>query len=411
MKVLHITPHLGGGVGKAHASIQAAGAGTIERTYFLLEEPRDRRFASMVEAAGARLVFGGATELRELVDAADIVQIEWWNHPRLYECLSQWQLPPMRSVFWAHVSGLSPPFLPERLAEAADRLLFTSPCSLAADNIVGLPHALSSRLAVVNSGFGYEGEVPARTKAKPVYLGTVDFVKMHPAFFDVLDSVDDIDFKLSIWGQYDADGEPLRRAARMRHPQRVVFEGQHPEPRRMLEEATILVYLLRPDHYGTAENVLVEAMSLGVVPLVFGNPAERAIVKDGETGLVASDEAEAAAKLAWMLRHPEEVARIGAHAAESIRLTHRPDISAADLERCYRPLLHSPKRSVDFGRYLGTSPVDWFLSTQRRSGTDLDPGAIDLGGGAAKGSVAHFLACFPNDAGLLNLQLRAGRQA
>ena len=43
MKVLHITPHLGGGVGKAHAAIKGATDPAVERVYYLLEEPRDRR--------------------------------------------------------------------------------------------------------------------------------------------------------------------------------------------------------------------------------------------------------------------------------------------------------------------------------------------------------------------------------
>ena len=60
MKILHVTPHLGGGVGKAHAAISAAlPKEAVEQTFLLLEEPRDRRYAEMVEAGGARVGVSG----------------------------------------------------------------------------------------------------------------------------------------------------------------------------------------------------------------------------------------------------------------------------------------------------------------------------------------------------------------
>ena len=48
MKVLHVTPHLGGGVGKAHAALSVALMEEIEQTFVLLEEARDRRFMNMI---------------------------------------------------------------------------------------------------------------------------------------------------------------------------------------------------------------------------------------------------------------------------------------------------------------------------------------------------------------------------
>ena len=40
MKILHVTPHLGGGVGKAHAAISAALPEEVDQTFLLLEEPQ-----------------------------------------------------------------------------------------------------------------------------------------------------------------------------------------------------------------------------------------------------------------------------------------------------------------------------------------------------------------------------------
>lgn len=413
MKILHITPHLGGGVGKAHAAIQGVTDPAVGRAYYLLEEPRDRRYADLVEQAGGRLHHAGqGVSLAELIEDADIVQIEWWNHPRLYHLLATADLPPMRSLFWAHVSGLFAPYIPTDLIAAAGRFVFTSPCSLQSPDIAALPGAVRARLGVVGSGFGFEDERTAdemqagETSAAVAYLGTVDFVKMHPAFFDIIDAVDNADIRVSVWGGFDPEGEPARRARAMRHPERVRLEGQTADPRAALQAAGIFFYPLREDHYGTAENALIEAMSLGLVPVVLANPAEKAIVTDGVNGVVAADPADMAARLGHLLAEPEERARLSAAARTTARDRYQPRRSAGLLEHHYRALMGEPKTRIDFAGVLGSQPADWFLSTQQRSGSSGTGRMFAAGGALSKGSIDHFLATFPDDPGLLALSAR-----
>lgn len=411
MNILHITPHLGGGVGKAHAAIQGATGSSVERAYYLLEEPRDRRYADLVEQAGGRLHHASqGVSLADLIDGADIVQVEWWNHPRLYHLLAASHLPPMRSLFWAHVSGLFAPYIPTGLFSAAGRFLFTSPCSLQSPDIAALPDDVRARLGVVGSGFGFEDGAPGTdpgqgggTSAAVAYLGTVDFVKMHPAFFDIIDAVDNPDIRVSVWGGFDPEGEPAARARAMRHPERVRLEGQTADPRAALQAAGIFFYPLREDHYGTAENALIEAMSLGLVPVVLANPAECAIVADGLNGVVAADPAEMATRLGRLLGDPEARARMSAATKATACERYQPRRSADLLEEHYRALMDEPKLKTDFASLLGAGPADWFLSTQQRD-RSRGPGRMFASGGAlSKGSIDHFLATFPDDPGLLTL--------
>ncbi len=195
MKVLHVTPHLGGGVGKAHAAISAAlPKEAVEQTFLLLEEPRDRRYAETIKAGGARVVIAdGLDHVARLAGAADIVQFEFWNHPRLFECLAHCAFPALRSVFWSHISGLSKPWIPPGLMEGAGRFVFTTEASRAIPSIAVMAEAARRKIAVINSGFGFsDGRRRAPSKdRKPAiaYLGTVDFVKMHPGFFDAIDGL------------------------------------------------------------------------------------------------------------------------------------------------------------------------------------------------------------------------------
>jgi len=400
MKILHIAAHLGGGVGKAHSALCRMDGPDVERHYLLLEEPRDTRYADAIRDAGATItVTPDATTLRRLVARADIVQIEWWNHPRLYECLCRLDLPESRTVIWSHISGLFAPYVPADLLTAPQRFLFTSTCSMKAPAVQSLAPEVRTRLGVINSGFGFgaTAEQPPACASAVGYLGTVDFSKLSPLFFDVIDRVE-LDRPVSIWGSVDPDGDVLRHASAMRRPEAVRFHGHADDPEAALRQTGIFLYLLHPRHFGTAENALIEAMSLGCVPLVFDNPAEKAIVEHGRTGFVESSAEAAAERLQWMLRNPDAMQEMGRNAAQAMASTRSAEKAAADFAAAYRSMLPMAKRKIDYARILGSTPADWFLSTQGRALTD--DRRTDT---ARKGTLAHFVHCFPDDGSLNRL--------
>src|SRR4051812_30570628 len=130
MHVVHVTAHLGGGVGKAHAALRAAMSPHINQTYLLLEEPRDHRYAHQIALDGGNVVvMTDLLQVAELCRQADVVQFEFWNHPKLFECLARTDFEPMRTVFWSHVSGLFRPVIQPDFFTAADRFVFTTPAS------------------------------------------------------------------------------------------------------------------------------------------------------------------------------------------------------------------------------------------------------------------------------------------
>ena len=404
MKILHVAPHLGGGVGKAHAAIAGLLPKTIKQTFVLLEAPRDCRYANAVEATGARvLVADDLAQVTRLAKESDIVQFEFWNHPRLFESLVRCNFPAMRTVFWSHISGLSTPVIPPGLIEAAGRFVVTTEASKSVAAIAALHRTAPHKFAVINSGFGFADPPPlaAQPGAPIAYLGTVDFAKMHPWFFDAVDRLAGTDIKASVWG--DADPDVILYARQMRHPQRVLFCGQTAEPARALSGASIFFYPLQRDHYGTAENALVEAMSLGLVPVLLDNPAELAIVKDGENGLIARSIDECVARLQMLLGSGELRTEMGQAAIRSVVETRMPALSARKLTDLWQGLLNEPPRHIDFRKAIGNSPADWFLATQRLPGEIYQ---LDAAGPprAAKGTLAHFQTVFAGDKELDNLR-------
>ena len=113
----------------------------------------------------------------------------------------------------------------------------------------------------------------------------------------------------------------------MRHPERIKLRGHTLDPVSALAEADIFFYPLRRDHYGTAENALVEAMSMGLVPVVLNNPAETKIVAHGKSGFVAQTIDESVSCLRRLMQSPSLGEAMGASAARDAQ-TKSPARSA-----------------------------------------------------------------------------------
>jgi glycosyltransferase involved in cell wall biosynthesis len=416
MKILHVTPHLGGGVGKALAAISTELPQDAEQIFLLLEEPRDRRYANLIETGGASVIVArNLDHVAALAAEADIVQFEFWNHPRLFECLARSAFPALRSVFWAHISGLSRPVIQPGLIKESGRFVFTTRASLSIPSLAILPAIEQKKIAVINSGFGFvNGPRPAPAHGrKPIiaYLGTVDFVKMDPGFFDAIDRLDGGDIQVSVWGDVDPSGVVAARARAMRHPERIRFGGQTSEPAAALSCADIFFYPLQPDHYGTAENALVEAMSLGLIPVVLNNPAEKAIVRHGETGFVAQSIEECVELLQLLLSSPDLRERISGNAIHDVTENRTAASSAQKFLDLWHGLLEEPPRLADFRGVVGNSPADWFLATQCLPGEPWVMSRQDEKGATSKGTIGHFESAFRGDASLAVFADGQGRSA
>jgi hypothetical protein len=113
----------------------------------------------------------------------------------------------------------------------------------------------------------------------------------------------------------------------------------------------------------------------------------------------------------WIYEHPSEARRIGALAAEEMDRTRSAAAARAELSRHYDAVLRHPKRAMSFGDHLGKAPIDWFQSTLAPDEpTNIMPLPLSAEpANPSKGSLSHFLACFPDDEALLGLRRFAAR--
>ncbi len=413
IKVLHLTAHLGGGVGKALSGLamQAASSGSdVRHTIVTFEQQEKSQFAELVEQSGSELIVCPPTErLHVLIGESDVVQLEWWNHPATMAALCGAPLPPMRLLVWSHVSGLFNPIIPEGLLLAAHKFLFTSACSFQAKEVRGLPSEVAQRIGVVSSCAGFQG-FPSPTLADADatvagYLGSLNFAKLHPDYVDFLAEVKIPGFSVRLIGDL-ANKETLERQCAQRgNPGLLEFRGYTSDVASELASLNVLAYLLNPQHYGTTENALLEAMSMGVVPVVLDNPAECLIVEHEKTGLVVGSKKEFAAAMHRLAKNPGERRAMGLRAAESVRRKFSAAGMEASLNAHYRECISLEKRAFSFTDIFGAAPSDWFLSCQGSPrlfslpGTTGEPGRYSKFGlfEQTKGTVFHFRKYFPDD--------------
>ena len=137
MKVLNITPHLGGGVGTSIEDyIQQSHSLGVENSIFCLDSCIQKPELGSIPTSFIEDAFWGNRQLLlEEIVMCDVVLVHYWNHPLLTVFLSETKLPKSKLVFWCHNSGLfEPHIIPNYVASIARKVVFSSAISTNAYN-------------------------------------------------------------------------------------------------------------------------------------------------------------------------------------------------------------------------------------------------------------------------------------
>ncbi len=418
-EVLHLTPHLGGGVGKALAALVGASRShplsfPVKHVFVCLEHLEKDHFLRQIQAVGCEVVIKPEqVELERRIAATDIVQVEWWNHPATIAALCSISSLRMRLLIWCHQSGLKNPLIPAGLANSAQRFVLTSPCSLRASNIRNTPALKGGRVVVISSGVGCDElpPVPARDFVchRPLvvgYLGSLNFSKLHPEYVTWLSAVDHLDFRVRLIGDELNRAELEQQCVAAGRPGLVEFAGYKEDVAGELAGLDVLAYLLNPRHYGTAENALLEAMAMGVVPVVLNNPVEKKIVTHGQTGLVVASPSEFKDAIRFLTLNPSQRAALSERAAQESRITFTGRNLLQSFSQQYEAISAEPKKETNFHEIFGTSPAEWFLACQDNPSFFGTDGTLSMQENMSvphdlleksKSSVFHYHKYFPND--------------
>lgn len=302
IKILHITPNLGSGVGTVVLNYlsKIAKNKKVEHKVFCLDYANENSLK--VSKEKGFLVKGDMhkekNEVLKAVENSDIVLIHWWNHPLLYELLVKETLPPSRVIFWSHVSGLvAPNNFTQKALKYPDIFAFTTPVSYESKEIKKLGAKYKKNIRTVWSTGGLDRIKNIKKKKHTGfnigYVGTVDFVKMHPQFLDLAKNIKIPGVKFIVVGgpnNKDLQKEVEKNGLK----DKFLITGFVPEKEKWnhLQNFDVFGYALSPNHYGSSDQVLQEAMGIGIPPVVFNNPMERYMVENGKTGLVVKNNTE-----------------------------------------------------------------------------------------------------------------------
>jgi L-malate glycosyltransferase len=414
--ILHILPHAGGGVGtvlRAILASEATQSSPYKHTVATLEYLNDptknhcERYAiPWIENAADN----HAKELNQLLKKSDIVLVHWWNHPLLMRFLSL-GLPSTRLLLWSHVNGYYPPqFFFPALFDFPDLFVFSSETSYLTPTVRKLSGDYHLKLRVIRSISGIPAGTKKSTKKTKAfqagYIGTVEPAKMHSEFLSMC-------AKAGIPSPIVVVGGPGHEELRKKAVDLDISAyfnilGPVSDPLPIFKQLHALAYPLAPFHYGTGEQVLIEAMAYGAVPVVLANPPEKAIIRQGETGIITESAEEFAAALRMLMENPAEQERLarGGHCfvmdqcgiEHSTKAFHALFEEILSFPKSTRKLRLQTIKGVDYG-----SPLHLFLNAVEDFGYPQNDYRIFNSGFAdgllskTRGSSFHYLNMLGHD--------------
>lgn len=426
--ILHITPHLGGGVGTVLLNyfIRVKKDSFFTHEVACLDYANDNavKVTNKIEVLLYDKMAKKKEELLKKIKKSDIVLIHWWNHPMLYDFLTRTKLPPCRMIMWSHISGFHPPYVfTEKVLRYPDLFVFTTHVSYENKVVQNLPDEIKEKLRVVWSTGDVEHVKNVKPKAHKCfnvgYIGTVDYCKMRPDFLNICNQVDIPDVKFIVCGG-PKEKELKHQAERLGVGGKFNITGIVPDIKEYLSLFDVFGYPLASYHYGTCDQTLQESMAAGVVPVVLDNKMESYMVKDGVTGIVVKNKDEYIKALHELYNNRELKSKLSKNAKEYAINTFSLEKLANEWEKIFYEVLDSQKTIKKWKTSKTDSditPKDVFLESLGDYGEDFvsycnaesdeEKGkAIEkikmLGGTAnwqaeTRGTVHHYNSFFPND--------------
>ena len=377
-KILHILPHFGGGVGKSLSSLLDK-KNTINNDHYiyLLEDPIEKKYLKKIDKK--KIINKKKYSLNYLVEKFDIIQIEFWNHPKLIEFLVNSSPMKARIILWSHISNNS--YLKNKTYSKNNNLFFVNSSNLEPENS-------NSNFFNITSGFcdGLHnmGYYPWNKRKSFFYAGALDYRKIDKPITQIISYILKTNNSFNLYG----DGKDRSKVLSSieNNSDEFTYHGHVDNLYEEMKKFKFLIYPLTKDNYATGENVLIESMALGCVPLVFNNDLEKTIIPDIAHDLLAKD-------LNSFLRNIDKTCRkdyqnYSLLLRKKILNDHLSKTAYDKFDNLYNKIMSNNKLDIDFTHFFGKNPIDWYLNTNTLSRHNFY---------GSKGDLLHFFKYFNYD--------------
>lgn len=416
---------MGPGVGKALSALSVAAitsGSNYNHKILLLEEPQNFQYINICRNNNIEVVWPKDRDsITSVIANTDIVQLEWWHHPLGLGVLELLSTIPIRLTVWSHISGCNYPAIPASFIHVPEHFFFTTAYSL--ENPLwtkGEKKRIKSASTIACGSGGYEnvsGVVHKKHTGFNIgYIGTLDFRKLHSDFVGFCSKVDLQDARFILVGNPENKGKILEQAYKKNMGNRFEFTGFTFDVKSEFERFDLFGYILNPDHYGTTDNVLLEAMAAGMPIVVLNQCGEKHVIKHMKTGIVVKNKQEYGEAVKYLYNNPEQRKNLGKKAKEAAFNNFSPTTTMQKLHHQYSSIISSPKKHYNFAKIFGEQPYQWFLSGLGKERPDFESyvkGGIykekskapmqnlkDILKGVSKSSIPHFYKYFSFDQNL-----------
>lgn len=368
IKILHITPHMGGGVGNVISRLATVFDKRMSHEIILLERPIKYNFLDKLKESEVRVLCDpNKKEIDESIKRSDIVIVHWWHHPKTSKFLFELPQVPTRLIIWTHISNLTVPALDPKILLESTRVLFTTEASYDAEVFKDITNnVLKEKTGIVYGCGGFDDFPKIEHNKHPGfnvgYLGLIDFSKMHPEFIEFCNEIKIPEAKFILAGDAPARELLDNQVKEKKIKNQFIYTGYVEDTKSILSRFDVFGYPLMSSHTCTTENVILEAMAAEIPPVLLKQLTEKYIVQDGKTGFLVSSKEEYGRVMRYLYNNVSVRKEIGKNAREYVLNKYTsPKLLDSLYENCDL-VMELPKKIINFNKYLGQTPAEWFMS-------------------------------------------------
>lgn len=295
--------------------------------------------------------------IKKKIKEADIVQVEYWNHPMIYKFLNSFIFPKSRVIFCLHNNGLSrPTIITKSIINFCDIFLCTTRATEKHPLLQSKYKTIfKKKLKFIKYPLDFERFKSIKLKNHKGfnvgYIGTVDFSKMHKKFLSMSAATNIPNSKFIICGD-GSDKNKIKKEVKNYPKKKFQFIGFVENVKKILEKLDIFGYPLNSTHFGSGEQVILEAMYAGLPVVAFSNPSEKEIIQNNKTGILVDNEDEYTKAIEFLYKKPIERKRIGDNAKRHISLELNPEKCFEKLNNIYLNTMKLNKKKRTFPKLI-----------------------------------------------------------